>query len=84
MLNTTKPCSDHFGANRIRVLLVLMIWLIACGSLSVQGQTIFGRISGAVRDKQGAAIPNASVALTNSAADSLLRRICRLALTTYW
>jgi hypothetical protein len=39
-----------------------------CGSiLTVQGQTIFGRISGTVTDKSGAVILNASVTVTNAA-----------------
>ena len=48
-------------APRIIVVLVLMI----CGGLSVQGQTIFGRISGTVQDKSGAVVPNATVTVTN-------------------
>src|SRR5437016_11567840 len=58
---------EHFVARRICALLGLMICLMVYSGVSVQGQTIFGRISGAVRDKQGAGIPNASVTLTNSA-----------------
>jgi len=48
-------------APRIIAVLVLMI----CGGLSVQGQTIFGRISGTVQDKSGAVVPNATVTVTN-------------------
>src|SRR5947209_20408071 len=53
-------------APRIIAVLVLMI----CGGLSVQGQTIFGRISGTVKDSNGAAIPNATVTITNMATNS--------------
>src|SRR2546430_15078972 len=48
-------------APRIIAVLVLMI----CGGLSVQGQTIFGRISGTVQNKAGAVVPNATVTVTN-------------------
>ncbi len=61
--NSQKPLI----ARRICALLGLMICLMVYSCVSVQGQTIFGRISGAVRDKQGAGIPNASVTVTNSA-----------------
>lgn len=48
-----------------RTIAVLAIMI--CGSLAVQGQTIFGRISGTVKDKAGAVVPNASVTITNAA-----------------
>jgi len=38
-----------------------------CASLSIQGQTIFGRISGTVQDSQGAVVPNASITVTDTA-----------------
>jgi len=44
------------------VVLVLM-----CCSVGIQSQTIFGRISGTVADKQGAVIPNTSITVTNTA-----------------
>src|SRR2546428_3739310 len=44
------------------VVLVLM-----CCSVGIQAQTIFGRISGTVQDKQGAVVPNASITVTNTA-----------------
>ena len=53
-------------APRIIAVLVLMI----CGGLSVQGQTNFGRISGTVKDSNGAAIPSATVTITNMATNS--------------
>src|SRR4051812_27360488 len=63
MRSANKSWLKYLFVARICGVLLLMI----CGSFSIQGQTIFGRISGTVRDKQGAAIPNASVTLTNSA-----------------
>ncbi|MDQ2922092.1 MAG: carboxypeptidase-like regulatory domain-containing protein, partial [Acidobacteriota bacterium] len=63
MRSTSKWWSNNFSVARICAVLLLMI----CGSLSIQGQTIFGRISGTVQDKTGAVIPNASVTVTNIA-----------------
>src|SRR5437660_9008145 len=61
MRSTTNSGVHGLTAARIIAVLVLMI----CGSLSVQGQTIFGRISGTVQDKSGAVVPNATVTVTN-------------------
>jgi hypothetical protein len=44
-----------------------VVLLLICAGLSVQGQTIFGRIGGTVKDKAGAVIPNATVTVTNTA-----------------
>ncbi len=44
-----------------------LVFLLISGALSVHGQTIFGRISGTVKDTAGAAIPNATVTVTNPA-----------------
>lgn len=44
-----------------------LLFMIICVSLSVQGQTNFGRIGGTVTDKAGAVIPNAAVTVTNAA-----------------
>ena len=42
--------------------------LLTAGSIAdVKSQTIFGRISGTVRDKAGAVIPNSSITVTNTA-----------------
>src|SRR5947207_1586582 len=57
----------HFFPKRIWVLLGLMICVMAYSGVTVQGQTIFGRISGTVKDKTGAVVPNASVTVTNAA-----------------
>src|SRR5437870_8706926 len=63
MRSKTNSGVQGLTAPRIIAVLVLMI----CGGLSVQGQTIFGRISGTVKDSNGAAIPNATVTITNLA-----------------
>jgi len=64
----------HFFPKRIWVLLGLMICVMAYSSVSVQGQTIFGRISGTVKDSNGSAVPNATVTITN-AATNLVRTV---------
>jgi hypothetical protein len=44
-----------------------LLLLLLCAGISLQGQTISGRIGGTVKDKTGAVIPNASVTVTNGA-----------------
>ena len=44
-----------------------VLLLIICAAVSTPGQTIFGRISGTVKDSNGAAIPNATITITNLA-----------------
>ncbi len=63
MRSTSNSGVQGFNALRIIAVLLLMI----CGGLSVQGQTVFGRISGAVKDPNGGGIPNATVTITNLA-----------------
>src|SRR5258707_14449794 len=63
MRSTTNLGIQGLTAARIIAVLLLMI----CGGLSVQGQTIFGRISGTVKDSNGGAIPDANVTITNLA-----------------
>lgn len=67
MLSATKSSSKHLGAELIHGLLVSLLCLLACSSVSVQAQTIFGRISGTVKDSAGAAIPNTTITVTNLA-----------------
>src|SRR5216684_257880 len=63
MQSVNNSSSQNFSVTRIAALLLLMV----CGSLTIQGQTNFGRISGTVKDSNGAAIPNATVTITNLA-----------------
>src|SRR5258705_953264 len=65
---------EHFFAKRIWVLLGLMICVMAYSGVTVQAQTIFGRISGTVKDSNGGAVPNATVTITN-AATNLVRTV---------
>lgn len=44
-----------------------ILLLLACGSFHVTAQTIYGRISGTVKDASEAVIPNANVTVTNTA-----------------
>src|SRR5712692_10029 len=69
-MRSTTNSIQGLTAPRIIAVLLLMI----CGGLSVQGQTIFGRISGTVKDSNGAAIPNATVTITN-VATNLMRTV---------
>ena len=63
MRRSDKSWSNHSPLARLCSVILLMI----CAGLSIHGQTIFGRISGTVRDKAGAVIPNASITVTNTA-----------------
>jgi len=61
MQSLNNSASQNFSVSRIAILLVLLV----CGGLAIQGQTIFGRISGSVKDSNGGAIPHANVTITN-------------------
>jgi hypothetical protein len=59
--------------NRISTLyfkICAVLLLALCGSYGVNAQTVFGRISGTVRDASGGSVPNASVTVTNEATNS--------------
>ena len=58
MSRSNRPCLARACA---------ALLLLACGSLSANAQTIFGRISGVVKDATGAVIPGANVTATNVA-----------------
>ncbi|HXI74790.1 MAG TPA: carboxypeptidase-like regulatory domain-containing protein, partial [Pyrinomonadaceae bacterium] len=70
MQRLKNSSSQNFSVTSIVALLLLMV----LGSLSVQGQTISGRISGTVKDNNGGAVPNATVTITN-AATNLVRTV---------
>ena len=63
MQKTNSSGRSGLTMTRVSALVLLLI----SGALSVQGQTIFGRISGTVKDTAGAAIPNTTVTVTNPA-----------------
>jgi hypothetical protein len=65
MQSVTKSASKNFSATRIAAVLILMAFV----SLSIQGQTNFGRISGTVKDSNGGALPNANVTITDPASN---------------
>jgi hypothetical protein len=58
------------GANQTRLPLLWLLSLIIVASHSTLGQTVVGRISGTVQDANGAAVPNASIKVINSANNS--------------
>src|SRR5437762_1660953 len=61
MRNTSQSSSQRSAG----VIIFAMVLFMVCVSLSVQGQTIVGRIGGTVTDKAGAVIPNATITVTN-------------------
>ena len=62
MRSTSQSLSKQ-SATMVSALLLMLL----CASISIQGQTIVGRIGGTVKDKAGAVIPNANVTVTNGA-----------------
>src|SRR6266566_3427514 len=63
MQSLNNSASQNLSVIRIAALLLLMV----CGSLTIQGQTNFGRVSGSVKDSNGGAVPNANITVTNLA-----------------
>ena len=63
MKTTSHPALRPSVVTNLSVLLLLLI----CASVSLQGQTTFGRIGGTITDKTGAVVPNATVTVTNAA-----------------
>jgi len=63
MQRTNSSGRSGLTMTRVSALVLLLI----SGALSAHGQTIFGRISGTVKDSAGAAIPNVTVTVTNPA-----------------
>jgi hypothetical protein len=66
MRRSDKSWTNHSPIARLCSVILLMI----CASLSMHGQTIFGRISGTVTDPNKAVLPNAQVTVTNEATNS--------------
>ena len=60
-----------YKSRQIPLLLTILLF-IGTAITSAHGQTIFGRISGTVRDSQGGVVPSAAVTITNEA-NSLAR-----------
>ncbi len=67
MFSPGKSRPESFFGNPPFVIAALVICLMIAGAVTVDAQTIFGRISGTVRDNQGGVVPNANVTITNSA-----------------
>ena len=60
--------ANHYWVTKLPLArLGVVILVLMCCSVGIQSQTIFGRISGTVTDKQGAVIPNTSITVTNTA-----------------
>src|SRR3989440_10048221 len=60
--------TQNKGRRRSTFTIVGLMLLIMLGAaISSSGQTVFGRISGTVKDSNGSAIPNATVTITNAA-----------------
>src|SRR5438874_11883393 len=67
--------TQNTGRRRSTITIVGLMLLIMLGAaISSSGQTIFGRISGTVKDSNGSAIPDANVTITN-AATNLVRTV---------
>ena len=63
MFSATRSLFDRYS-----LVLFCGILLLAAGSIAeVRSQTVFGRISGTVKDSSGAVVANASVSATNTA-----------------
>src|SRR5437016_8242633 len=58
---------QNTARHRSTIATVGVILLILCAAISSSGQTIFGRISGTVKDSNGSAVPSANVTITNAA-----------------
>src|SRR5215472_7822565 len=59
--------SQFFYRPLVITALGICLMMVSAGPLNAQ--TIFGRISGTVRDNQGGVVPNANVTITNAATD---------------
>ena len=61
----SKREKEHPLLLSLQICSVLLLMLFAV--VGVSGQTIFGRISGTVKDANGGVVPNATVTVTNTA-----------------
>src|SRR6185369_16660610 len=60
-------CNRLFSYQRsLPAVIFLISLIILISSFSVVGQTVFGRISGTISDANGAAVPNATVTVSNA------------------
>src|SRR5205085_12391432 len=67
--------TQNTGRRHSTITIVGLMLLIMLGAaISSSGQTIFGRISGTVKDSNGSAVPNANVTITD-AATNLVRTV---------
>src|SRR5215831_17423277 len=66
MFSPRKSHRECQFSSRPLVIAALVICFMIVGALTVNGQTIFGRISGTVRDNQGGVVPNANVTITDA------------------
>jgi hypothetical protein len=67
MFSPRKSHREFQVPSRSFAIAALVICFVIAASLNVNAQTIFGRISGTVRDNQGGVVPNATVTITNEA-----------------
>jgi hypothetical protein len=67
MFSPGKSQPEYFFGYRPFAIAALVICLMIAGAVTLHAQTIFGRISGTVRDNQGGVVPNATVTITDTA-----------------
>src|SRR5436190_11915699 len=67
MLRPSKSGSKSFFVRRTSVFAAFVICVVVFSAAGVRAQTVFGRISGTVKDSNGGAVPNATVTITNPA-----------------
>src|SRR5215831_2799647 len=67
MFSPRKSHRECQFSSRPLVIAALVIGLMIAGAATGNAQTIFGRISGTVRDNQGGVVPNANVTITDAA-----------------
>src|SRR4051794_31857832 len=69
-------CKDRLGRNSMRITAVLIIVAaFAAGSLFLVAQETTGTIVGTVSDSSGAVVPNATVTVTNTDRNAVIRTL---------